>query len=508
MNKKDVLELKRRFKKNECTFTKMRGCYVNAEKNVLLKLEETFLNLKEDEFFKYLEIARKTLSGTIGNNLLELEFPLDEEVPGGKQQFLMGLRESKLKNETLLDAFYQLIIDNYDYTGNYLILIFHDAYDVMTKTSDNAKLDESEEVYEYLLCAICPVTLTKPGLGYLEDENRIGARNRDWIVGPPENGFVFPAFTDRSTDIHSIMYFTKNAKEPHPEFMEFGLGCPPKRTATEQKNAFQSIIRNAIRDDEKTEYILMEIQENLNQMMDDHAVFNDTDPILLTNDSIQNLLTESGVPEEITSKIEQSYSEEFGDTPPVVEHLIDSKLLAASAQKKKELELEEQVQLLQEKLEEKVLSSRSDSTDMNLEDITNGDIANDSMETDSDFPVDDSSDAEAITQLDHSNESELDEVYEANSEIGEPVVNAETDTASNIDTESMIDAVENVQTVSSMNTELDSNEENRANYDVILQVNPQKLPQIKSQIINGQKCIIIPLEDNEQANVNGVNTLL
>lgn len=73
------------------------------------------------------------MSGTIGNNLLELEFPTAEEAAGGRQQFLMGLRESALKNDDLMDAFYDLVIDSYDYVGNYLILVFHDAYDVMTK---------------------------------------------------------------------------------------------------------------------------------------------------------------------------------------------------------------------------------------------------------------------------------------------------------------------------------------------------------------------------------------
>ena len=79
MRKKDILELKRRLKKDDCTFTKMCGCYVNGEKNILLKFNETFLNLEEDEFFKYLEIAKKSVSGRIGNNLLELEFPFNEE---------------------------------------------------------------------------------------------------------------------------------------------------------------------------------------------------------------------------------------------------------------------------------------------------------------------------------------------------------------------------------------------------------------------------------------------
>ena len=132
----------------------------------------------------------------------------------------MQLKNSKLKDDSILDDFYNSIIDSYDYTGNFLILVFHDAYDVITKTKDNLKLDESEEVYEYVLCAICPVSLSEPGLRYYEDEHKIKARIRDWVVTPPTNGFVFPAFIDRSTDVNSVMYYTKNAKDPHPELME------------------------------------------------------------------------------------------------------------------------------------------------------------------------------------------------------------------------------------------------------------------------------------------------
>ena len=212
MNKKDILEIKRRLSKNGCTFTRVCGCYVDADHNKVTKISETFLNLDDEEFYKYLDIAKKVLSGTIGNNLLELEFPLAEEAAGGRQQFLMGLRESKLKNDDLMDAFYDQVIENYDYVGNYLILVFHDVYDVITKTTDNDNLDESEEVYEYLLCAICPVNLTKPGLGYLADDNRIGPRVRDWVVGVPDTGFVFPAFTDRSSDIHSTLFYTRDTR--------------------------------------------------------------------------------------------------------------------------------------------------------------------------------------------------------------------------------------------------------------------------------------------------------
>lgn len=448
MNKKEILELKRRFKKDECTFTRMCGCYVDAQKNIVLNIKETFLNLREEEFFKYLEIAKKTLSGTVGNNLLELNFPFNEENIEDRQLSLIELKKSKLKDDTLLDSFYKLIIDSYDYTGNFLILIFHDAYDVMTKTTDNAKLDESEEVYEYLLCAICPVSLSKPALGYLEDKNRIGARIRDWVVGPPDLGFLFPAFTDRSTDIHSIMYYTKDAKDTHPELMEEALGCCSKQTATEQKETFHTIIRKALcNDEEKSDHFLMEIQETLNNMVDNHNTVNgkDAEPIILTNDNIQDILIESGIPEEITAKIEKSYAEEFGDTTPIIENLIDKKALVANEQRKKEERLEKKVQILEERLEKTKLDNVSDS--------------------------------EKETAL----ESKSDDISETNSDI-----NLEQNSDSEADSEDHI----------------------TTNYDVVLHVKPQKVAQIKSEIIDGQKCIIIPMDDNEQANVNGINTVL
>ena len=408
MDKKGVAELKRRFTKENCTFTRLCGCYVDAGKNKVVDLSETFLNLEDEEFYKYLEIAKKTLSGTIGNNLLELNFPLDEEAAGGRQQFLLGLRESKLKNPELLERFYDMVIESYDYAGNYLILLFHDAYDVMTKTTDNNALDESEEVFEYLLCAICPVQLSKPGLGYREDENRIGPRIRDWVVSVPDSGFLFPAFTDRSTDIHSLMFYTKDTKAPHAEFMELGLGCGARRTATEQKMTFHSIVKQAYGDDvEKSGEVLMEIQQNLNDLVEEKAELEE-DPVILTPELLTNVMEESGVAPEMAEKIGKTCAEEFAEEAPLAENVVDSKALAANEQIQKEKELVAQVEVLQQQLKEKQI------------------------------------------------EEEADEVVKT--------------------------------------------------YDVVLRVKPEKVSQIKSEVINGQKCLVIPMAEDEHANVNGVNT--
>jgi len=439
MRKKDILELKKRLKKDYCTFTKMCGCYVNGEKHIILKFRETFLNLDEDEYFKYLEIVKKVLSGTIGNNILELNFPINDDLINERQISLMQLKNSQLKDDALLDDFYDSIINSYDYTGNFLILIFHDAYDVITKTTDNAKIDESEEVYEYVLCAICPVSLSEPGLRYFEEENKIKARIRDWVVESPTNGFVFPAFIQRSSDVNSIMYYTKNAKDTHPELMENALGCYSKQTAAIQKETFQSLIKDSFSTDErKADKIFMEVQENLNAMIDEYnSTYEDTDcePITLTNTDIQNLLIESGVPEEITTKIEKSYVESFGDDLPLAESLIDAKTLKANEQRKREEHLQKQVEILQTRLEQVKQEAAVDNETQEPKDVDDDMI--------------------------------LEEVQDTNSEDNE-----------------------------------------FANYDVILQVKPEKIPQIKSQIIDGQKCIVIPINENEQTTVNGLDDLI
>ena len=346
------MELKRRLKKDQCTFTKMCGCYVNGNKEKILTFQETFLNLEEEEFYKYLEIARKVLSGTVGNNLLELSFPLEEEEPGHRQHSLMAIRADGLKNTELVDILYDQIIQYYDFVGNYLILLFHDAYDVMTKTSDGISVDESEEVFEYILCAICPVELSKPGLGYLEGENRIGSRIRDWVVGVPEQGFIFPAFTDRSTDIHSVMYYTKNAKDTHPELMEGVLGCASIRTGMEKKKAFQEIILNAVPDEDKAKNLLLDMQSEINDyVIEQEETYPESEePVLLTQETVTSLMKNIEIPEHVSEKIEKSFQEEFVDEPPVCEQMLDSKALSLCEQRKKEKELQHQIVTLQKRL--------------------------------------------------------------------------------------------------------------------------------------------------------------
>lgn len=367
MNKKEVAEIKRRLKKESCTIQHMCGCYVDAEKNKLVTFSQKFLNLEEDEFYKYLEIAGKALSGTLGNNLLELEFPIDEEAVGGRQQILMALRASKLEDDALLDTYYDLIIDSYDYVGNYLITLYYDVYDVPLKGTDELAMDESDEVYEYLLCCICPVALSKPGLGYLEGEHRIGARIRDWVVGPTDTAFLFPAFNGRATDIHSTLVYTKNAKEPHAEFWANGLGCGTKRTATQKRDAFENMVVQTLEpDDEETKDTVLDVQQNLNDfiLVEKEKVDKD-EPILLDGEMITEILTDAGISEPKAEKITASYESFFEDTLPDAQELLDAKAIKNNEVRVEKKQLQEKVVDLTKKLEDAGVIT-SDGTDIDV----------------------------------------------------------------------------------------------------------------------------------------------
>ena len=265
----------------------------------------------------------------------------------------MALKDSGLKNDDILNMFYDVIIDTYETEKNYLILLFKDAYDVITKTTDNNALDESETVFDYILCAICPVDVTKAGLSYIESENRIGARFRDKIVGMPDTGFIFPAFSDRSTDIHSVMYYTKNPKDPKPDFMVSALGCNEEKTSTQQKNMLKDIVSHALGgDDEETEDIFMEIQESINAVVEENTNIYNKEEITLTADNIADIVCDIDIPKETAEKIENIYRAEFGDKAPLAENLIDSKTLALAEKRRNEKALQNQVVNLTKKLEE------------------------------------------------------------------------------------------------------------------------------------------------------------
>ena len=311
MNKKEILEIRKQFTPANCAITRICGCYVDHEKTKKMESKDAFLSLPEEEAFKYFDIFKKTLSGTVGKNMLNLEFPLDAEMPGGTQEFLMKLRDSKLEDDMLLEEFYDKVIATYDYAENYYIILIHAMYDIPGKSSDGLEMfDASDEVYEYLLMSICPVSLSKAGLSYNAEDNRIQDRIRDWIVDMPSKGFLFPAFNDRSTDLHSVLYYTKKSEDLQPEMIDQLLGAKMPMSADTQKETFQMIIEDTLGEEGDYETV-RNIHETLNDLIEEHK--EEPEPLALDKTEIKKIFEQSGVDAEKMESFDRNFEENAGE---------------------------------------------------------------------------------------------------------------------------------------------------------------------------------------------------
>ena len=311
MNKAETLEIKKQFTPDRCTIDNICGCYVDHEKNKRLTFKKAFGSIPDEEMYKYFDIFQHTLAGTFGKNLISLEFPIDQEQPGGTQDFLLTLRNSHLDDEELVDEFYDKIIANYINAENYYIILIHAIYDIPGVTGDGIMMeDASENIYDYILCSICPVKLSKAGLGYNEKSNSIEERFRDWVVEAPTKGFLFPAFIDRNTDIHNMLFFTKKPEDLQPEFVEAMFGGRAPISAPEQKDIFDAVVQSTIGEDADYD-IMRNIHDNLNDMIEDHE--DDPEPLELSKQDVKQLLSDSGVSADRMGYFDENYVKCAGD---------------------------------------------------------------------------------------------------------------------------------------------------------------------------------------------------
>lgn len=310
MNKKEVTEIKKLFTPKNCSITRICGCYVDGEKNKKTEYKEAFLSLPEEEMFKYFEILRQSLTGPVGRYLLNFEFPVAAEKEGGQQDFLLRLRDSKLRDNDILEEFYDKVIESYNHTGNYLILVIHDCYDVPGIAKDGTKMhDASEEVYDYILACICPVDLSKPGLNYNATQNAFQNRVRDWVVGAPETAFIFPAFNQRSADIHSTLYYSKDTENLHDDFIRAVLGCPVPLSVGDQNKAFQSFI-SCLLGYRCSFNSLKSVYDKLAEIAVEHE--NDSEVFAVDKNTMKSILLSTEIPEEAMEEFDSIFDTTIG----------------------------------------------------------------------------------------------------------------------------------------------------------------------------------------------------
>lgn len=326
MNEKEIGEIRRHLRRDRSNITAIYGCYVNDSREIVSQFRQSTATMPENEGEKYFALLRRTLSGGLGKNLIDITFKTSQVADSSEHKLLMGLRSSKLEDDQLREEFYKKIIDSISIEGNYLILLGCDSYDVPFKSKDDSfQKDQSEEVYTYLLCTICPVKQTKANLHYVPEERLFHDGAMHQMVSAPALGFLFPAFDHRSTNIYNALYYTRDVKQSQDALIEAIFNTPVPQPAAQQKKSFEALLTTALGEECSLD-VVQTVHDQLCQRIELHKESKVPEPLMISKEDVKEVLTGCGVSQESLSKFSVDYDEAFGfeaDLHP--KNIIDNK---------------------------------------------------------------------------------------------------------------------------------------------------------------------------------------
>lgn len=311
MTEKEVAEIRRHFNIDKTNIKCIRGCYVNENKDIISDFNQFFGTMPKDESEEILAIIKKTLSGTLGKNLIDIEFTNQQVIDSDEHNLLMKLKDSELDDDEAVAELYQKIIRSLVIEGKYLILLTLDSYDVPSYSKDEVKLEDSAEVFKYVLCSICPVKMTKPALSYSVNENEFKNIKTDWIISNPEIGFMFPAFDYRQSNIYNALYYSKDSSDNHEEFVAEIFNSDIPMPAETQKEIFNSILEEAVSEECSFE-VVQTVHEQISAMVEEHKTNKEEEPLVLSKRNVTDVLEYCGVDEEHINTFAEKYDSKFG----------------------------------------------------------------------------------------------------------------------------------------------------------------------------------------------------
>ena len=312
MNEREVAEIRRRFRPDRNSFTNIRGCYVNEMGSMVAQFHQSLTTMSQEESELLLGVLRKALSGGLGKHLRNLSFETSQVAYGEEHKLLMALRDSELKDDPAVEEFFQKVISSVEIEGSYLILLVHDRYDVPYRSKNDERMDDAgDQVFRYVLCAVCPINDTKPALSYYARENEFHNRSMDQLVAPPVLGFLFPAFDERATNLYGALCYTKDPAKEHRAFLDAVFKLEPPMPAAAQMENFQFVLSEALEDEGSYE-VVQAVHSQLREMIAIHKENKEREPLELSQSQLTGVLRSCGVSQEQAEVFDRQFEETFG----------------------------------------------------------------------------------------------------------------------------------------------------------------------------------------------------
>jgi hypothetical protein len=325
MNKRELAEIKKHFNEDDglMVVSRVLSAYVDAEKKICGKRICSFTETPADEAAMVFSICKKALSGSIGKNVVEYAFPRAEYEDDGAQKLLYTVLKDGFKTETVSDTLLERIKGDLHAETTYAIFAMIATYSVISKAKDDRSLDMNDLDYNFLITAIAPVSAPEPGLIFDGEAISPTTAASLSISDKPSDGFLFPAFSDRSPDVNSVCVYSKNAAKPNISLVTGVLGCDFVRAAKSEREIFNDLLVKTTGDE--LDYTkIIQIDEKIAEVVAESQ----TETELATVDAarIERILADVGVSKDKLAAIPAVFAETAADTAFTAVNLLNSRV--------------------------------------------------------------------------------------------------------------------------------------------------------------------------------------
>ncbi len=330
MNQRETAELRRHFHPERTNISVVHGCYINDKKEILKRFSVPFSTLSENESEAILALLKKTLSGAVGQRLAEVSFTNEQVLNGAEQRLLSDLRGCGCADEALREGLYQKIASGLSCkeNENHVVLLASDTYDVFSTGASGSGSLESSEQFTYLTAAVCPLKNGKEHLAFSAYESKFQSSVENGIVCPPTFGFTYPAFDDRKSNIYGCICYCKDGKASYADLFAALFAAQAPMPPAQQKECFRQVLSESAQEGCDLS-VMQALHANVSAIVREHRESHDPEPLLITKDSIEQILQVCDLPQEQLRSFSAEYDEAFGvgtALPPA--NLVDVKQFA------------------------------------------------------------------------------------------------------------------------------------------------------------------------------------
>lgn len=316
MTDKEIGELRRRIRKDKCAVPYIYGAFINEKKELVSTFRHNVAMLPSDDAEGVFKLMRKSFSGTIGKNLINVSFPTEHVMNGEEHKMLMQMRMQSPESEPYIQSFFEKTAESLTMQSPYVILLAQDVYDVPSYGADGEKADDSSEVFNFFFASVCPVKESKAALGFIASENTFKTLGANSVLSAPELGIVFPSFDDRTANIYDMLLYTKNLSDNHTEFVTDFLKANVPMPAEEQKETFNSLLEETL-SDECSFDVAVAIRDAVCDEITENKESNAEEPPTVSKRTVSRVLEKCGVNREKIEEFENRFEESFGETAEI-----------------------------------------------------------------------------------------------------------------------------------------------------------------------------------------------